>query len=102
MKVALPAHRSKHIELNERIEQILMHHEERLEEILCAVKENPESTAYEIASKITWSMKGKKWDEAPADQKWFAMGETLAHLYHLVLNGRIKREKQNEKIIYVI
>lgn len=100
VKIALPAHRSKHIGLEERIDQILHHHEERLEEILTAVKENPGATAYEIAGKITWSMKGKKWDEAPADQKWFAMGETLAHLYHLVILGKIESVKKTDGIGY--
>lgn len=100
VKYAFPAHRSKHIELNERIDQILSHHNERLKEIINAVELYPESTAYEIASKITWSMKGRKWDDAPADQKWFAMGETLAHLYYLVLEERVERKSIENRVVY--
>lgn len=99
-EIVLPAHRSKQIGLEERTDQILYHHEQRLIEIIHVIKENPDITAYEIAGKIKWSMKGKTWNEAPADQKWFAMGETLAHVYHLVIIGKVKRRKIRDKVVY--
>lgn len=101
-KTVLPAHRGQHIGMDERIDQILHHHEVRLEEILQAIRENPGATAYEIASKITWSMKGKKWPEAPSPQKWFAMGETLAHLRHLEEEQRVERRESGEQILYYV
>lgn len=93
VKIALPAHRGKHISLNERIDEILEHHEERLNEIMEALRENPDSDAYMTASKVTWSMKGLKWEEAPDGQKWFAMGETVAHLDYLMFQGKVVKTK---------
>ena len=95
VKIALPAHRGKHISLNERIDEILEHHEERLNEIVEALREYPDSDAYVVASKVTWSMKGLNWDQAPDGQKWFAMGEAAAHLDYLIMQGRVVRTKVN-------
>ena len=93
VKIALPAHRGKHISLNERIDEILEHHEERLNEVIEALKNFPDSDAYVIASKVTWSMKGLDWDSAPDGQKWFAMGETIAHLDYLMTQGKAVQRK---------
>lgn len=43
---------------------------------------------------MTWSMRGKKWHEFPPTQKWFAMGETLAHIEYLLHHGQLRREEQ--------
>ena len=75
------------------IDEILEHHEDRLNEIMEALRENPDSDAYVTASKVTWSMKGLKWEEAPDGQKWFAMGETVAHLDYLMFQGKVVKTK---------
>lgn len=80
----LPAHRTCNLNVKERIERLLAHHVERLTEIGYTVRQYPGSSAYEIASKITWSARGREWHEFSPNQKWFAMGETLAHLQYLL------------------
>ena len=49
----------------------------------------------EIAQKITWDLVYEKWEELPTIQKWFAVGETIAHLEHLTLQGKIRKEEDD-------
>jgi len=96
---ALPAHRNtKGINVYERIEQLLKHHEERLKDTEKIVKMIPNSTAYEIAAYMKWQMRGKNWDEFPISQRWFAVGETIAHLDYLMAKGIIKCDISNEGV----
>ena len=41
---------------------------------------------------MQWDIKAKDWNDFPASQKWFAVGEAAAHLKHLVKLGKIKEE----------
>ena len=49
---------------------------------------------------MTWSMRGKNWDEFPIQQKWFAIGETISHLDYLLLRNKIIRHDEKETIYY--
>lgn len=68
------------MDVYERIEQLLYHHEIRLQNAIDIISSNPGLDANNIASKMQWSMQGKNWNEFPVHQKWFALGETLSHL----------------------
>jgi Zn-dependent hydrolases, including glyoxylases len=92
MKLALPAHRNNEMDVYQRISDIQIHHARRLENTLNVIHAHPDSTAYEIASYMTWSMRGKDWTEFPLHQKWFAVGETLSHLDLLRLEGKIEKK----------
>lgn len=83
VQAVFPAHRGVRGNLNTRIDQLLVHHEKRLEELKNAMDQYPGANAYELAGHLSWSMRGLSWDEFPPGQKWFAVGETLAHLDHL-------------------
>lgn len=88
--LALPAHRSTgSISMHMRIDQLKAHHAERLAETRQKVQEHPGSTAYEIAGLITWKIRANSWADFPAGQKWFAVGETAAHLDYLVNRGML-------------
>lgn len=97
MKIALPAHRKNDMDVYERIEEIIYHHKLRLEETLQVLAEEKPLNAYETASRLTWSMRGKHWEEFPLAQRWFAVGETIAHLDYLLQRGMIER---NEGKVY--
>lgn len=93
VETVFPAHRNlSDKSMEQRIEEIIAHHRARAEEILTAIREHPGSHAYEIASVITWSLHGRTFATAPKQQKWFAVGETLAHIDYLLHRGRIRRE----------
>ena len=49
-------------------------------------------TAYEIAARLTWDIRARDWAHFPLTQKWFAVGETIAHLELLMARGEIVRE----------
>ena len=61
----------------------------RLKEILDAIDQHPDCTAYETAGRISWSARGRAWEDFSPNQKWFAMGETLAHIKWLSDRGAI-------------
>ena len=87
VRLALPGHREGDTSIAGRIDEIVAHHDRRLAEICHLAGLYPHSTAYDIAPHMTWSMRGKQWKDFPPTQKWFALGETLAHIEYLVDHG---------------
>lgn len=92
MQMALPGHRKVSKPVKERIEEIKRHHQIRLDGTIQIIKERPGSNADEIAALLKWSMRGKSWEEFPMEQKWFAVGETIAHLDYLRHENVIAKE----------
>ena len=96
MVTALPSHRANQMDVYERIDAIFLHHLQRLEETLETVHVHPYAHATKIGACLKWSMRGKTWDEFPLFQRWFAVGETMAHLDYLIERNLIeKRESDN-------
>ena len=98
--LALPAHRKNDMDVYERIEQLLVHHKNRLQNTVDTLEQFPGSTAYEVASHLTWSMRGKDWTEFPVHQKWFAVGETLSHLDYLIVRGQAEKHLEGDLYRY--
>lgn len=73
----LPAHEYRFRGLPERVEGLLRHHEQRLDEVVSVVRARPGVTAWQIAQELTWS---RPWDTIPPFLRRSAAGETLAHL----------------------
>lgn len=82
----LPAHGRPFTGLGERVDFLLAHHRERLEEIYELVRAGHDDIV-SISQHATWRY--PDWGSWPLDQKYFSMGETLAHLIYLVRQGRI-------------
>lgn len=102
VELPLPAHRGGEMTMSERIDQLISHHEERLAETRTIVKENPGISGYDVAGKMHWSIRAKSWEDFPIVQKWFAMGEALAHLYYLEEAGSLRRELYNNTTAYFL
>ena len=98
-KVAYPAHRSIIEDVDKRISELLEHHKIRLAEVLNILKKGAQ-TAYEVASKMTWDVKFRGWDEFPPSQKYFAVAEALSHLKYLLEEGKIYRENRGGVYYY--
>ena len=93
IKTALPGHRNLSDKtVYTRIREIREHHRRRLAQICSVLADHPGLNAYELAGQLTWSLRGRRWEDAPKQQKWFAMGEAMAHLEYLVRQGKIKEE----------
>ena len=70
-------------------QELLRHHEKRLEETERVVSAGDHMSAYEAASHMTWAIRANSWEDFPINQKWYATGETLAHLTYLYNHGRL-------------
>lgn len=40
---------------------------------------------------MTWDIRCRGWEDFPTPQKWFAVGEALAHLEYLMDRGQVGR-----------
>ncbi|PKN53193.1 MAG: MBL fold metallo-hydrolase [Deltaproteobacteria bacterium HGW-Deltaproteobacteria-13] len=97
VKIVLPGHRNLFTDLAGRIDELKKHHEIRVNEVLEVLGKNTMS-AYDIAAGMTWDIDCESWEQFPVTQKWFAVGEAIAHLRYLESEGRIKRNT-DQKIV---
>ena len=101
VRLALPGHRESG-DYHARIERLILHHEKRLNQVLEIVNAEPGLCAYDITSRMRWKIRAKSWEDFPNAQKWFAMGECMAHLDHLVIKGALERRKEDGSVRYFI
>ena len=102
IQATFPAHRHGESDVYQRINALQEHHRERLEEIRQVVETHPGFSAYQIAGMITWSARGLAWEQFPPHQKWFAMGETLAHLQYLCAQGQVVQIEKSGSLHYIV
>jgi glyoxylase-like metal-dependent hydrolase (beta-lactamase superfamily II) len=82
--LVLPSHGRPFRGLHERIDQLREHHDERLADVMAACAERPHA-----ASDLLDILFRRKLD---LHQTTFAMGEAVAHLHLLWLDGRLTRD----------
>jgi glyoxylase-like metal-dependent hydrolase (beta-lactamase superfamily II) len=99
VELALPGHRSMMNNHKKRVSELREHHQARLDEIITALKEG-DKTAYEIAPYVKWDIVHDSWETFPSAQKWFAIGETLAHIEYLEDKGTVNRKTRGDIIFY--
>ena len=90
VKQSLPGHRQAGDYLA-RIDALQLHHKNRVAETVSVLEKKAGQTVYEIAGQMTWQIRAKNWAEFPLIQKWFAVGECLAHLDYLCNQGKVVR-----------
>lgn len=100
VQLPLPAHRQVHMDFHERCRQLIAHHGVRCQEVLNILSSGDALTAWDIAAGMTWRIKAKNWAEFPPPQKWFAVGEAMAHLDHLIELGKVERSFDGEVYRY--
>lgn len=81
--LALPGHGPPITHFQERLEELRIHHAERLEAMERAVGSG--ATAYEVCTAVF------PLQELTSHQMRFAMAETLAHLEYLAVQGRVEQ-----------
>lgn len=89
--VVIPSHGEPFYHANERINEIIAHHDERLNETLHIL--NGKKTAYEVCRELFQR-------ELTVHEMRFAMGETIAHLEYLKINGDCKRTTVDNTWLY--
>jgi hypothetical protein len=75
------------------------HHNTRLKETASALA-GGEKTAFEVAASLTWDVNCPSWYLFPLSQKWFAFGETLAHLEYLEEKKIARRKTRRGRIVF--
>jgi glyoxylase-like metal-dependent hydrolase (beta-lactamase superfamily II) len=83
----LPAHEYRFAGLGSRLDAIIEHHQERLDEIagVLAARPGQGSTAWQVAALVSWS---RPWSQLTGFPRQAALGEVIAHLQHLQSQGR--------------
>lgn len=99
VELVLPGHRSMMNNHKKRITELRQHHNKRLSEVLHAL-EAGEKTAWEVAPYLSWDIDFHSWDLFPPVQKWFALGETIAHLKYLEAYGNATGRKHRGRILF--
>ncbi|MEU8250541.1 MBL fold metallo-hydrolase [Nonomuraea sp. NPDC048916] len=84
----LPAHEYRFLELAQRVDYVITHHDERLAEIESVVGAADGISCWDIATRLTWS---RPWETIPPFMRRSANNETLAHLVWLEARGRVRR-----------
>jgi glyoxylase-like metal-dependent hydrolase (beta-lactamase superfamily II) len=84
----LPAHEYRFANLAARVDELVHHHETRLDAIEGVVARQPGISSWDLTVSLQWS---RSWDEIPIYMQRAANGETLAHLILLEANGRLRR-----------
>lgn len=90
VETTLSAHRSPTGDFYSRVDELIAHHRARLDEAFDVVKEEEGLTPYEIASRMTWSIRAKDWSDFPLAQKWFAVSEATSHLDYLEIRNMVR------------
>lgn len=99
IRLVLPGHRRTLDNPVQRIDELLDHHQGRLKEVLNNLNESGK-TAYEISKLLSWDIDYDCWEGVHPIQRWFALGETVAHLKYLVIQGTVNEHKEHDKINY--
>ena len=90
VELVLPGHGPIFHDLQGRVDELLAHHEERLEAMLGEIGAGPK-TSFEVSRKVfRYGLS--------IYERCFALAETLAHLDHLVLQGRAQRIEDHDLV----
>jgi len=87
VKRVLPAHEYDFVDLEARLDELEAHHEARLQEVIEAMQAGA-TTGFEVARGIKWSI--GHFDGFDPMTRRAAMTETMAHLEHLMREGRVE------------
>ena len=85
----LPAHEWRFAPLAARVDELLVHHAQRLAVVERAIHDQPGVTCWEVTRLLPWS---RAWDQIHGHMRRAAVGETLAHLVLLESRHVLRRE----------
>lgn len=99
--LVLPGHESPFHGLNRRIDELLRHHEARMQEIMGQIDSTPRS-AYDVANRLTWlaDIGGAGWHMLSPINRRLAILETIAHLELMASEGKIEKLRENGIVHY--
>ena len=95
----LPAHGPVAPSSYTRIDQLLAHHEVRLDRCLAAIRKRP-GTGYDVAGELPWTRHEHSLAELDVFNAALASMETKAHLELLVARGQATREVTPDGVVF--
>jgi glyoxylase-like metal-dependent hydrolase (beta-lactamase superfamily II) len=95
----LPAHGPVTDSVHARVDELLAHHEERLQATRAVVLAGAH-TAYEAARALGWTRRQRKFDDLDLFNQVLAAGETSAHLDVLVTRGELRASTVDGTVHY--
>lgn len=87
-RLLLPAHGAPAPSTHARIDELLAHHDTRLDDTLAAVTQG--CYVHEVAQRLRWTRRGRTFASLDLYNQVLATGETAAHLDLLVHTGRLR------------
>lgn len=90
----LPAHGPVWDSAHRRVDELLVHHEDRLNAVLKAVQVGA-VTGWEVAQQLLWTYHRSPLHGLDLANQAMAVRETMAHLDVLVLNGTLRAKSQD-------
>jgi len=94
----LPAHGPVAPSTHARVDELLVHHEQRLEKSLATLAQGP-LTAFDAANRLSWTRHERSFDELDLFNRGIAAMETKAHLELLVARGLATRTATTEGVV---
>ncbi|MBI4333663.1 MAG: MBL fold metallo-hydrolase [Chloroflexi bacterium] len=95
----LPGHGVIFSDFHKRIEELVLHHDQRNEEILGVLDGEPR-TGYEIAPRIKWATGGASFQQLPPLDRRLAVLETLSHLEYVCSMGLAQKISADGKTMF--
>ena len=95
--LVLPGHGEPFSGLRRRVEGLLQHHEQRLNQVMSATRHH-QSSPWEIARQIDWSV--GPWEHMDYTNRVMAMRETLVHLQLLEEEQRLAMSQVDGLLLY--
>ena len=89
----LPGHEWVFNDLKPRVQQLKVHHRNRLDEMKETLEDGPQ-TVYDVGSKVHWD--SRPWPKMTFWTKRMAATETFAHLFYLEKSDEVKRENRKD------
>lgn len=96
----LPAHGEPFPDLGRRVDELLAHEQTRERQVLERLASAGTTSAADIARALPWTRKNRTFTELSDAHQQFAVAETIAHLEHLRLRLRVKRDTSGATIQY--
>lgn len=95
VRLALPSHGREIDHTEQRIKEMITHHEVRISDISHALGGARKRTALDIASDLQWKGGSVSWADMDGEEQSMALLETLVHLQYMVNKGSIKKTESN-------
>lgn len=91
--LVLPSHKLPFVGVHRRIAELQEHHRDRLQDLIDALEDGTAKDAWELMPAIFPRTIGD-------EHVMFALGESVAHLDHLAALGTVRKERNDDKILY--